>query len=416
MSSPENGKFLTKPLLVIFLTVVIDLIGFGMVIPLLKFYTEQFNASSLTVGILMAVYSLMQFVFAPILGGLSDRHGRRPILFLSIIGAGVGYLTVGLANTLFLVFVGRIIGGITAANLSTAQAYIADVTSREHRAKGMGLFGMAFGIGFVLGPALTGILSYFDNRSLPFFVAAAMSFINAGLVYFLLPETVRPGEARQAIPKKGLREIFTALSNKPQALLNLQYFLLVVAFSMMNVAFPYFTSWNYGYNEQETGYILAYVGVLSGFVQGGIFARLVRKFGESKLIVAGSLILVFGLVVLPFIRYDSMGVTGLLVGFAVFAFGNSIASPAMTSLASKLASDADQGKAMGVMQSWASLARVIGPALCGVLLTTATNATGQENQAALRRSMWAAGVIMFITVVVSVYTMVSEIHAYEGEA
>lgn len=412
MSTPDKEKFFTKPLLVIFVTIAIDLIGFGMVIPLLKFYAEQFDASSFTVGALMAVYSLMQFIFAPVLGGLSDRHGRRPILFLSIVGAGIGYLTVGLAHSLILLFIGRIIGGITAANLSTAQAYIADVTSREHRAKGMGLFGMAFGLGFVLGPALTGILSYFGNPSIPFFVAAVMSFINAGLVFFLLPETVRPGDGHQEMPKRGFRELIAALKNKQQALLNIQYFLLITAFSMMNVAFPYFTDLNYGYKEQETGYILAYVGVLSGFVQGGIFARLVRRFGESKLVVVGSLILVFGLVVLPYITRDAMGMTGLLVGFAVFAFGNSIASPAMTSLGSKLASDADQGRAMGVMQSWASLARVVGPALCGVLLTNISN---QTNRDTLRRSMWVAAAIMIVTVAVSVYTMASGIHAYESE-
>lgn len=413
MGTTENEKFLTKPLLVIFLTIAIDLIGFGMVIPLLKFYAERFDASSLTVGILMAVYSLMQFIFAPVLGGLSDRHGRRPILFLSIVGAGFGYLTVGLAHTLVLVFVGRIIGGITAANLSTAQAYIADVTSRQHRAKGMGLFGMAFGLGFVLGPALTGILSNFGGPSLPFFVAAGMSFVNAGLLYFLLPETVRPGDGHREIPKRGFREILSAMKNKQQAMLNLQYFLLITAFSMMNVAFPYFTDLNYGYKETETGYILAYVGVLSGFVQGGIFARLVRKFGESKLVVAGSLILALGLIVLPYITRDAMGITGLLVGFAVFAFGNSIASPAMTSLGSKLASDADQGKAMGVMQSGASLARVVGPALCGVLLNTVGHETNRDT---LRRSMWVAASIMIVTVAVSIYTMASGIHAYEHES
>src|SRR5215218_4243096 len=182
-----------SPLVVIFTTVFIDLVGFGIVIPVLPFYAEgtRFNASPRVVGLLFASYSLMQLIFSPILGRLSDKHGRRPVLLASIIGTGIGFLVLGFANTLPLLFVGRILDGITGGNISTAQAYIADTTTPEDRAKGMGLIGAAFGLGFIFGPAIGGILSRWGIH-VPFFFAAALCFGNALLLYFTLPETVTP--------------------------------------------------------------------------------------------------------------------------------------------------------------------------------------------------------------------------------
>src|SRR5687768_4426664 len=180
-----------SPLLVIFITLFIDLLGFGIVIPVLPFYAEgtQFNATPRMVGLLFASYSVMQVISAPVLGRLSDKHGRRPVLLLSILGTGIGFLILGLANTLLLLFVGRIIDGISGGNISTAQAYVADVTTRENRAQGMGLIGAAFGLGFIFGPAIGGILSRW-GISVPFYFAAALAFANAILLYFTLPETV----------------------------------------------------------------------------------------------------------------------------------------------------------------------------------------------------------------------------------
>ena len=228
----KQEKFFTTPLLIIFATVFIALIGFGMVIPILPYYahTEPFLATPLDIGFLFASYSLMQFFFSPLLGRLSDRYGRRPILFFSLIGSAVGYLTLGLANTLFLVFLGRIIGGVSGGNISTAQAYIADVTSKENRAKGMGLFGAAFGLGFILGPAIAGILSKY-GVNVPFYVAAALSLANAIALYFILPESLKPG-ARDKLPERKNRilELFDSLSDKAFRELNLIYFLLITAF------------------------------------------------------------------------------------------------------------------------------------------------------------------------------------------
>ena len=173
---PEE-KFFTTPLIIVFVTVFIDLIGFGMVIPILPYYanTAPFNATPRDIGFLFATYSVMQFIFSPVLGRLSDRYGRRPILFISLLGSAVGYFTIGIAGTLLLVFLGRILGGITGGSIATAQAYIADVTSKKNRAKGMGLFGAAFGLGFIFGPAISGILSKYGIQ-IPFFfeVTSAM--------------------------------------------------------------------------------------------------------------------------------------------------------------------------------------------------------------------------------------------------
>jgi DHA1 family tetracycline resistance protein-like MFS transporter len=395
----DNEKFITKPLLVIFLTILVDLIGFGIVIPLLPFYAERFDASPFDVGVLVAVYSLMQFVFSPILGSLSDKYGRKPILLISIAGSAVGYLTIGLAGSLLMVFVGRIIGGITAGNLSTAQAYIADVTSRENRAKGMGLFGMAFGFGFIIGPALAAILGQYGEE-VPFFVAAGLAVINTFLIFKFLPETISDANRKEYQHKSRFRELMDSFNQPRLAVINLQYFLLIVAFSMMTTAFPYFTKFNYGYTVIETGYLLAYVGFIAIIMQGMIFGRLANRFGESKLILVGCVLLVGSLAAVPFVTQESVGLIGILIGTGLFAAGNSLASPSLTSLASKSASEAEQGRTMGVMQSGASLARVVGPAICGVLLNNANN---KVDAATIRQNFWTAAAIMLIAGIVSVY-------------
>ena len=395
----DHEKFITKPLLVIFLTILVDLIGFGIVIPLLPFYAERFDASPFDVGVLVAVYSLMQFIFSPILGSLSDKYGRKPILLISIAGSAIGYLTIGLAGSLLMVFVGRIIGGITAGNLSTAQAYIADVTSRENRAKGMGLFGMAFGFGFIIGPALAAILGHYGEE-VPFFVAAGLATINTFLIFKFLPETISDANRKEYQHKSRFRELMDSFNQPRLAVINLQYFLLIVAFSMMTTAFPYFTKFNYGYTVIETGYLLAYVGFIAIIMQGMIFGRLANRFGESKLILVGCVLLVGSLAAVPFVTQESVGLIGILIGTGLFAAGNSLASPSLTSLASKSASEAEQGRTMGVMQSGASLARVVGPAICGVLLNNANN---KVDAATIRQNFWTAAAIMLIAGIVSVY-------------
>jgi DHA1 family tetracycline resistance protein-like MFS transporter len=394
----NNEKFFTKPLLIIFITIFIDLLGFGMVIPLLPFYAQDFQATPFEIGLLVSAYSWMQFFFAPIFGTLSDKYGRRPVLFFSIIGSGIGYLMIGLAGSLMMVFSGRILGGITGANLSTAQAYIADITTRENRAKGMGLFGMAFGLGFIMGPALAGILSKFGHE-IPFFVAAVLSFANAVLLYFILPESRKFNET--GTEKKGrIAELLESVKDSRFAVITLEYFLLVMAFSMMTTAFPLYTGYSFGYNAEQTGYVLAYVGLLAVVMQGGLLGKLSKKFGESKLVIVGCLMLAVSFLVVPFVSKDSYGLIGLVAGASCFAIGNSISSPSLNSLASKNASEFEQGKVLGVMQSAASLARAISPTLTGILLNNAVN---KVDDFSLKRNFWTAAAIMLIAVVVAVF-------------
>jgi len=399
-----NDKFFTTPLIIIFVTVFIDLVGFGMVIPILPFYanTEPFNATPFEIGLLFAIYSWMQFFFSPILGRLSDRYGRRPILFVSLLGSAVGYFLIGFAGSLLLVFVGRIIGGITGANISTAQAYIADVTTKENRAKGMGLFGAMFGLGFILGPAIAGILSKYGVH-VPFYFAAVLSLANAIALYFVLPESIKPNPDG-VIPERRNRvvELLASLRERDFGLLNLLYFLLVTSFSIMTYAFVLYTAYRYGYNAEQNGYLFAFVGLIAIIGQGFLFGKLVGRFGETKLTVIGCFLMGTSLFAIPFLGPANGGLAGLLVGCAVLSIGNAMASPALTSLVSKISAEHEQGSALGIMQSGASLARAIGPMIGGVLLNNALNTV---DDVTVNRTFWTASAIMFVAFMTAIYAM-----------
>ncbi len=399
---PEKEKFFTTPLIIIFVTIFIDLIGFGMVIPILPFYatTEQFRATPLEIGFLFSIYSWMQFFFSPILGRLSDKYGRRPILFFSLLGSALGYFVIGIAGTLTLVFVGRIIGGITGGNISTAQAYIADVTSRENRAKGMGLFGAAFGLGFILGPALAGVLSKYGIH-VPFFCAAVLSLVNAIALYFILPESLKPELRNSGEGRKGkIAEILESLADSRIRMIAVLYFLLITAFSIMTYAFVLFTEFTFGYNAEQNGYLFAYVGLIAIVMQGGVFGVVAKRSGEAPLAVLGCLLLTASLFAMPFAGPGFGGLAGLLAISAVLAIGNAFASPALASLASKNAGEHEQGRVMGLMQSGASLARAIGPTIGGFLLNNSLN---KVDRFTVFRTYWVASAIMFVAFLASLY-------------
>ncbi|REJ79495.1 MAG: MFS transporter [Acidobacteria bacterium] len=400
-SSPrgEKDRFFTKPIAIIFTTVFIDLVGFGIVIPALPFYVEgdYFAATPLDIGLLFASYSAMQFIFSPILGSLSDKYGRRPVLFLSLLGSAVGYMFMGFATALWMVYLGRIIAGVTGGNISTAQAYIADVTTRKNRAKGMGLFGAAFGLGFVFGPAIGGILSRYGIH-VPFLFAAGLTFVNAIALYFVLPESLKKEDRETGRSKNRFAEMFESLKDPRFSTLSLLYFLLVTAFSIMTASFVLYTLDRFGYDAEANGYLFAYIGILAVILQGWLFGKLAHRFGEAWLVVVGSFILGGGFFVLPYIGPDFGGLPLLLVVIGLFAIGNALSSPALTSLASKVASDREQGKALGLMQSGASLARAIGPAIAGVLLN---NAMGSLDDFTILRTFWTAAALMFLTFVLA---------------
>src|SRR5881398_202752 len=294
-----------SPLFVIFTTVFIDLVGFGIVIPVLPYYAEgtKFGATPTQVGLLFASYSLFRSVFAPVLGRLSDKYGRRPVLLVSILGTCAGFLILGFATTLWMLFLGRIIDGISGGNISTAQAYIADVTTEENRAKGMGLIGAAFGLGFVFGPAIGGILSRWGNN-VPFLFAGSLAFANAILLYFTLPETVTPNHPARisAASGRGLKQLIVSLKRPRLGFVLTIYFLSIVAFSIMTAVFSLFMMFRLGYDAFHNGWVFAYVGVISAIIQGGLIGKLVKKFGEPWLVIAGALLFTSTLLVLPFVK------------------------------------------------------------------------------------------------------------------
>src|SRR5882762_7521090 len=350
----RNSKNMKRsPLLVIFVTVFIDLVGFGIVIPVLPYYAEgtRFGATPREVGLLFASYSLMQLIFSPVLGRLSDRYGRRPILIISLLGTCLGFLILGFATTLTMLFIGRIIDGISGGNISTAQAYIADVTTKENRAKGMGLIGAAFGLGFVFGPAIGGILSHW-GINIPFLFAGGLAFANMILLYFTLPETVtRDHPARvSAASGRGWKQLVDALRQPQLALILAIYFLSIAAFSIMTTVFSLFMMFRLGYDPWHSGWIFAFVGIVSALVQGGLIGKLVKRFGEPALVIAGGLLFTVSLLVSPFVT-AATGLVGILSIVALSAIGNALAGPSLTSLGSKSAGAAEQGSIMGVMQS-----------------------------------------------------------------
>ncbi|MEP7148673.1 MAG: MFS transporter [Acidobacteriota bacterium] len=400
----DTDKFFTTPLILIFVIVFIDLVGFGMVIPILPIYaqTAPFFANPFEIGLVVSIYSWMQFVFSPILGRLSDRYGRRPVLFVSLLGSAVGYVVLGLANTLFLVFVGRIVSGITGGNISAAQAYIADVTTKENRAKGMALFGAAFGLGFVLGPAIGGITSKYGVH-VPFFIAAVLSLVAGAAVYLVLPETRRVHtEIADAEPVGRITELLGSLRERKFGTISLTYFLLVTAFSIMTYAFVLFTAFRFNYTAEQNGYLFAFIGLTAVFGQGVLFGPLVKRFGETWLAAFGCLMMAASFVLIPFITPTFAGVAGLLGVCIMLAFANSLASPSLTTLASKVTHDHKQGSALGILQSGGSLARAIGPTIGGLLLSNAANTIDGNT---LYRTFFTAAAIMLVGFLFALYSV-----------
>jgi DHA1 family tetracycline resistance protein-like MFS transporter len=399
-----------SPLLVIFVTVFIDLIGFGIVIPVLPYYAEgtKFNASARTVPLLFASYQVMQLIFSPILGRLSDRYGRRPVLFISLLGTALGFLIMGFAWTLWMLFLGRIIDGITGGNISTAQAYIADITTTENRAKGMGLIGAAFGLGFTFGPAIGGILSKW-GIGVPLYFAAGLAFCNAILLYFVLPETVdKEHPARTAAANGRWSQLVRALKQSRLAFVLSIYFMFVTGFSILTVSFALFTMYRFGFDASQNGYVFAMVGVVGAIIQGGLFGHLAKRFGELPLTILGALLFALSLFLIPLIGPQTGLLTSIIVG-ASFAIGNSLATPSLTSLASKSVGPAEQGGVLGVTQSAASLARVVGPIISSFLIYSALPTQGADGKShhmsdhSLLATFWTAAAIMFAAFLIAIY-------------
>jgi multidrug resistance protein len=349
---------------IIFLTIFIDLVGFGIVIPVLPRYAEHFGASPWEIGWLVGVFSLAQFICSPLWGQLSDKIGRKPVLIISTIGTAIGFFMMGWANTLLILFAARLIDGISGGNIGTAQAYIADISAPEERAKRMGLIGAAFGLGFIFGPAIGGWTATHYGWGAPMLVAGAMAAVNAILVTVVLPESLPP-EKRQKGPKERLfPELFRHVDKQTYLTVMITYFLMIAGFSLMTSLFALFLFHRYDLDAKSTGNILALIGLIGALIQGGLIGRLSKRFGDGHLASAGALLLGAGFVALPFTSH-----VGTMIGACVLvAVGNSLMMPTLSAISSRSADGEWQGRALGVMQSAGSLARWIGPTVAGALL------------------------------------------------
>ncbi|MCM8811581.1 MAG: MFS transporter [Candidatus Omnitrophica bacterium] len=349
-------------LALIFITVFVHLVGFGIVIPVLPLYADRFGASAFQAGMLLASYSAAQIMFAPILGRISDRVGRKPVLMVSILGTAVGFFLMGMADSLPVLFWGRILDGVTGGNVSTAQAYIADVTPLEDRSKRMGLIGAAFGLGFIFGPALGGILSHISMAA-PFLFAAGMAVLNALFVKLWLPESLPPSRRVTGSGEGVLPVIFHLWRVQTLNLIFATYLVVTIAFSLLTATYPLFAQDRFSCTVSQVGYIFAGLGLMSALIQGGLLGWLVKVFGDAGLVMLGAVILAAGFFLLPL----SAGYFSMVAATGVVALGHSLVAAPLNGLASKTVSPGSQGQVLGAMQAIASFARIVGPIAGGVL-------------------------------------------------
>jgi len=355
---------------IIFIIVFINLVGFGIVIPLLPFYGEHFGASPDEVTGLMAIYSLTQFITAPIWGRYSDRYGRRPILLISLAGTVIAYVWLAFADNLQSLYWARALAGITAGSISAAFAYMADITTEENRAKGMGLLGAAFGLGFIAGPAIGGLLAGSDpsatNYQLPSFVAAGFSGAAFLAALLILKESLSDEIKARIANRTALEKwaIFINTMKQPTIRLTIILtFVSVFAFAGLEATFALWSEREFGWGVEQNGYIFAFIGIISAVIQGSMIQFLSRKIGEVAMVKQGFLALGIGLAALPFAENLPL----LLITMVIIAYGFSISSPALNSLLSLNIPAEQQGSILGIGRSASTLARALGPAGAGYL-------------------------------------------------
>jgi len=366
---------------ILFVTVFIDLVGFGIIVPFLAYYVESFGARAAVVGLLMSSYSLAQFVFAPMWGRISDRVGRRPILLVGLLGSVAGFTLFALAGTLSLLFLARVLMGIFGATIPTAQAAVADVTAPQDRARGMGLIGAAIGLGFILGPALGGLLSNLSGAfplplfqrnpyALPCLASAALAAVNLVAAAFFLPESLPPERRGGGTAERLSRfdRLLRSLTDPRLRVLVVVYFLFMLGFTMMEATLTLFIErriggGNHAHLVRRVGYLFGFIGIIQVGLQGGLVGRLARRFGERNLLLTGCSITGLSLAALPAVS----SWTGIYACSFGLACGLGLSQPSIASLISRAAPPDMQGGALGISQSAASLARVVGPAVGGAL-------------------------------------------------
>ncbi len=360
-----SKKAFNKNIIILFITLVIIMMGFGMIIPVIPFLVTKFGASGRELGMLMAVYALMQLIFSPMWGELSDRFGRRPIILLGLIGNGLSMLLMGLASELWMLFAARVLSGFLAsATLPTAYAYVSDSTSEEDRGGGMGIMGAAMGVGMVIGPGFSGLLAEY-SLSLPFFVGAILSLGAISVVFFFLPES-HSLENRKQTTSINIRSQFNEMW---QGLIGPIGFLLILAFLIsfgltnFEGVFGLYMALKFNYTAGDVGWILTVIGLVSAVVQGGLTGYLTKKWGEVTLIKLSFI----GSTVGFLLMLTAYNLPTILLTVSFFILSNAMIRPGVSSLISKRAT-MGQGVAMGLNNSFMSLGRVVGPLLAGILI------------------------------------------------
>jgi MFS transporter, DHA1 family, tetracycline resistance protein len=343
----------TRPLLIIFLTIFVNLVGFGIIVPLLPFYAQTFGASPLTIGLLFAIFSLCQLLAAPALGDLSDRYGRRPVLFFSLAGTVVSFVMLALAHSVTMLFLARIVDGLSGGNISTARAYVADITAPADRARAYGLIGAAFGLGFIFGPALSGVLAKVSYTA-PIWAAAGITLVATVMAWAWLPETVHRTQAGTGNPFRYLPELLKRPLVRRVLVIDFVYW---TSFAIFQTTFALFTARRFGFDAPKTGYVFAAFGVLGAVIQGGFIRPIVRRLGDKSTFMLGLAFGACGLLACAMVY----SVPLFLLTLVPLAFGIGFGHPTMASLVSLVADGDEQGRVQGAASAVESLGRTIGP-------------------------------------------------------
>lgn len=334
--------------------------GFGLIIPILPIYSKELGADYWQIGVIAFMFPLMQFLFSSFWGGLSDRLGRRPIMLVSIFITIMAYIFFAHATTLWLLILARALNGFGAANLSVAQAYISDVTTPTNRTKAFGIIGAAFGLGFIFGPPIGGFLK--ENYGLAWvgYAAAIFSAINLVMAYFMLNESLKKPKKKAKFFPNPIKDVLDGFKTEFTGSMLFINFVYVGAYSMMQVTAALLWEEHYNLSEAQVGYMFSFVGVLAVVIQGGLIGWFSRKYGEKKILIAGNLLMVLGLVMMPFIPLQLFFPLQFLA-LIIISFGNSFLTPTINTILANNTDEDEQGKILGTNQSVGSLGRIIGP-------------------------------------------------------
>jgi len=352
-----------KALPILFIVMFLVMVGFGIIIPVLPFYAENVGATPTQLGLLMAVYSLMQLIFAPMWGRISDKIGRKPVIMIGIFGLSVSFFLMGFSSQLWMLFAARIIGGfLSSANMPTVMAYVADITTPEDRGKGMGIVGAAVGLGFVFGPAIGGIFSKFSLNT-PFYIAGTSSLITFFLVWILLQESLKKEQRSQTNSEK--ESLWKAFNGSISILFILQLF-ISLSLSGLEATFAYYAAKKAGLGTVTLGYLFMIMGLAGAIVQGGLVGRMTKKYGEGFVIQVGIIISAIGFALILLV--NNFATAALFL--TIFGIGNGVIRPSISALLTKK-STSGHGSATGLLSSFDSLGRIAGPPLGGLLFSIA---------------------------------------------